>query len=120
MRGRVLRGDGEQGGELALDAQAFGSGEIGAHQRVRDSREVGGEDEGAGGALAAVFEQASGGQTRFGEQGKHVGFRGELMSFMPQQHGMCGGSGFQDQTGRGGEMNPGDGMKMAGNMLQLM
>lgn len=47
-----------------------------------------GEDEGARGALAAVFEQARGGETGFGQQGEHVGFRGEMMSFMTQQEGV--------------------------------
>lgn len=47
------------------------------------------EDEGAGGAWAAVLEQARGWESGFGEQGEHVGFRGEMMSFMAQQQGVC-------------------------------
>lgn len=85
----MLRGGGEQGGQLTLDAQAFGSGEIGPHQRVWNPREVGGEDEGARGAWATVFEQARGRQTGFGQQGEHAGFRGEMMSFMAQEERMC-------------------------------
>lgn len=114
-RRRVLRRGGEPDGQLTLDAEAFGSGEIWAHQGVGDSREVGGEDEGARGARAAVFEQARGGETGFGEHGQHVGLGGEMMSFMAQQERVGGGSGFEDETGRGGEMDHGDGMEMAGD-----
>lgn len=78
---------------------------------------MGGEDEGTRGAWATVFEQARGRETGFGEQGEHVGLRGEMMSFMAQQERVCGGSGFEDQTGCGGEMDHGDGMEMAGDLF---